>query len=73
MVAVDGWQERGFGAVAKDYLARLAPEPGGRRDIDENGDLLVRRMGKAEAERRRLLPLLDHPSWFDPQTGGLRK
>ena len=25
-----------------------------RRDIDDNGDLLVRRMGKAEAERRSL-------------------
>ena len=55
MVAVDAWQEKGFGEVAKNYLARLAPEKGVRRDIDDNGDLLVRRMGKAEAERRPLV------------------
>ena len=28
------------------------------RDIDDNGDLLVRRMGKVEVERRKLLPAL---------------
>ena len=49
MVAIDSWQESGFGAVAKSYLERLPREQGVRRDIDENGDLLVRRMGKAEA------------------------
>src|SRR5713101_2582001 len=50
MVAIDAWQESGFGEVAKSYLARLVPEPGVRRDIDGNGDLLVRRMGKVDAE-----------------------
>ena len=39
MVAVDAWQENGFGAVAKSYLERLPREQGVRRDIDENGDL----------------------------------
>ena len=53
MVATDAWQEQGFGEVAKNYLARLPRESGVRRDIDENGDLLVRRMGKAEVERHR--------------------
>ena len=37
-----------------------------RRDIDDNGDLLVRRMGKAEAERRALVAALAAPSWLDP-------
>ena len=88
MVAVDTWQEQGFGAVAKSYLAYLAPEPGARRDIDDNGDLLIRRAGpppilpreqgrnkgtgKAEVERRTLLPVLSSPTWFDPHKRGPR-
>jgi hypothetical protein len=73
MVAVDAWQQQGFGEIAKNYLAKLAPERGVRRDIDGNGDLLVRRMGKAVPERRPLLPALARPSWLDPATGGPRR
>jgi biotin/lipoate A/B protein ligase family protein len=73
MVAIDAWQEQGFGEVAKNYLARLAPEQGVRRDLADNGDLLVRRMGKTAPERRPLLPALAQPSWLDPATGGPRK
>jgi hypothetical protein len=72
MVAIDSWQEQGFGAVAKNYLARLPAEKGARRDIDENGDLLIRRMGKPEVERRQLKPALASPTWLDPATGGPR-
>jgi biotin-(acetyl-CoA carboxylase) ligase len=72
MVAVDAWQDSGFGAVAKSYLERLPREQGMRRDIDENGDLLVRRMGKAEVRRQKFLPSLDQPAWFDPATRGPR-
>jgi biotin-(acetyl-CoA carboxylase) ligase len=72
MVAVDVWQEQGFAAVAKNYIARLPIEKGLRRDIDENGDLLVRHIGKAEVERRPLVPALAKPSWLDPATGGPR-
>jgi biotin-(acetyl-CoA carboxylase) ligase len=72
MVAVDAWQQDGFAAVARDYIARLPTEPGVRRQIDENGDLLARRVGKAEAQRRRLLPALATPSWLDPAIGGPR-
>jgi hypothetical protein len=71
MVAIDAWQEQGFGEVAKNYLARLAPQPGVRRDIDDNGDLLVRRVG--EVERRPLVPALAAPSWLDPATGRPRR
>src|SRR5262249_31879023 len=39
MVAIDSWQESGFGAVAKSYLERLPREQGLHREIDENGDL----------------------------------
>src|SRR5262249_41321515 len=62
MMAVDTWQEKGFGEIAKRYLPRLAPEKGVRRDIDENGDLLVRRTGKTEVERHALVPALATPS-----------
>jgi len=70
MVAIDAWQERGFGAVARSYLERLPPESGLRRDIDDNGDLLLRRMGKAAVERRKFLPKLAAPAWFDPAAKG---
>jgi biotin-(acetyl-CoA carboxylase) ligase len=74
MVMLDAWQEQGFAAVAKSYLQRLAPETedGIRREIDENGDLLVRRADKAQAERRELVPALAAPSWLDPATRGPR-
>jgi biotin-(acetyl-CoA carboxylase) ligase len=70
MVHIDAWQEHGFAAVAKQYLQRLPAETGVRRDIDDNGDLLARRAGKAE--RRQLLPTLATPSWLDPKTKGPR-
>ena len=72
MVAVDSWQEKGFGAVARSYLERLPADTGVRRDIDEAGDLLIRRMGKAQAERMPLLPRLAAPAWFDPAAKGPR-
>jgi biotin-(acetyl-CoA carboxylase) ligase len=72
MVHTDAWQEHGFGAVAKEYLQRLPRDRGLRRDIDENGDLLMRRMGKVEVERKKLLPLLAAPSWLDPKSRGPR-
>ena len=72
MVHIDAWQEHGFGAVAKEYLQRLPRDTGLRRDIDENGDLLVRRMGKVDVKRKTLRPMLSVPSWLDPKTRGPR-
>ena len=72
MVHTDAWQEQGFAAVAKEYLQRLPRDKGVRREIDESGDLLVRRMGKVEIERKQLRPLLATPSWLDPKTRGPR-
>jgi len=72
MLALDAWKESGFDAVAKTYLERLPREQGLRRDIDENGDLLGRRMGKVEVIRQELLPRLSQPSWFDPAARGPR-
>jgi biotin-(acetyl-CoA carboxylase) ligase len=70
MVHNDAWQEYGFEAVAKEYVQRLPRDRGLRRDIDENGDLLLRRVGKVEVERKTLAPLLATPSWLDPKTRG---
>jgi biotin-(acetyl-CoA carboxylase) ligase len=72
MAALDAWNESGFEEIARSYLPRLAPEKGVRRDIDENGDLMVRRVGSKDVERRALVPALATPSWLDPQTGGPR-
>ena len=72
MVALDSWQEAGFAAVAKSYIERLPREQGVRRDIDENGDLLVRRAGKADVVREKLLPAVVQPAWFDLATKGPR-
>src|ERR1700681_2472812 len=43
MATVDSCRESGFGEVAKRYLSRLAPADGLRRELDQHGDLLVRR------------------------------
>jgi len=72
MVAFDSWQEGWFGAVAKSYLERLPREQGVRRDIDDNGDLLIRRMNKADVARQKLLPRLEQAVWFDPVAKGPR-
>jgi biotin-(acetyl-CoA carboxylase) ligase len=72
MVHLDAWQEQGFAAVAREYLQRLPRDKGLRRDIDESGDLLVRRMGKVDIERCKLLAALSAPSWLDPKTRGPR-
>ena len=73
MVAIDAWQQDGFAEIAKSYLSRLTPEKAARRDIADNGDLLVRRAGKAAIERRPLVAALAQPSWLDPATGGPRR
>jgi hypothetical protein len=73
MVAVDAWQEQGFAAVGKSYLTRLAPAPGQRRELDENGDLLLRRMAAPGVERHSLVEAAAQPSWLDRATGGPRR
>jgi hypothetical protein len=72
MVLIDAWQESGFGVVAQSYLTRLPAEPDVERTIDGFGDLLVRRKGKLDVKKHRLLPALAAPSWLDPNTGGPR-
>jgi len=71
MAALDRWREGGFIPIAKEYISKLRPEGGVRRDIAENGDLGVRRAGEL-IECRRLPPALKVPSWLDLSTGGPR-
>jgi biotin-(acetyl-CoA carboxylase) ligase len=70
MVHIDAWQEHGFAPVARSYLSRLEPENGVTRDIADNGDLLIRRAGERNVERRELIAALASPAWLDPQTRG---
>jgi len=72
MATIDRCREDGFGELAKRYLSRLAPAHGLRREIDENGDLLVRGAAGGEVERRSIIDALAAPSWLDPKTGGPR-
>lgn len=72
MVATDAWQAQGFGEVAKEYLQRLPRESGVSSRIDDSGDLLTRRTGKVDVNRRKLRPALTAPSWLDPVTRGPR-
>jgi hypothetical protein len=72
MVAIDVWEQDGFGALMKEYLARLSPEKGARREIDENGDLVVRWVASNQMERKPLVPALQAPSWYDAKRGGPR-
>jgi biotin-(acetyl-CoA carboxylase) ligase len=72
MTAFDRWNERGFEAIAQDYLARLVPgKAGERRAIDRNGDLLVTpAAGKGPLERTSLVDTLACAAWYDSQARG---
>jgi len=72
MHLADAWHESGFGVVAKSYFERFPRESGLRRNIDENGDLLIRRTSSSQAECTALLPRLGQPSWLDPASKGPR-
>jgi hypothetical protein len=72
MAAFDQWRERGFEAVARDYLSRLAVGKAGEiRGIDVNGDLLARTVdGKGPPERSSLVEALARTAWYDRQARG---
>ena len=72
MTACDVCQSDGFDSLAARLVQRLPRTAGVIYEIAENGDLLVRRKGDADAVRCELLPALDAPSWLDPDTEGPR-
>jgi hypothetical protein len=70
MAAFDRWKERGFEAIARDYLERLPKgKAGERRGIDVNGDLLVHLPARTP-ERTGLLGALAAATWYDAQARG---
>jgi biotin-(acetyl-CoA carboxylase) ligase len=72
MAAFDQWNERGFEAIERDYLARLPKRMAGEsRKIDLNGDLLVAPpAGHAPPDRTSLVDALAKAAWYDPQARG---
>ena len=72
MTAFDRWNEHGFEAIARDYLARLVKRKAGeRRTIDLNGALLVGPpSGSGPADRNRLVDALARVVWYDPRARG---
>jgi biotin-(acetyl-CoA carboxylase) ligase len=69
MATVDAWQQDGFAQVARSYLPRLPAEEGVERLIDGVGDLLIRKKGKADVAKKKLLLALAKPSWLDAESG----
>jgi len=67
MAALARWQESGFAALAREYLAKLVPD-GMRRCLADNGNLLIPAVAAA-SEGRSLVSALRAPSWLDPVTG----
>ncbi|WP_375415243.1 biotin/lipoate--protein ligase family protein [uncultured Bradyrhizobium sp.] len=71
MTAFDRWNERGFDAIARDYLERLPRRnPGERRSIDGNGDLLTGPSAGGSPERTSVVDALAKTSWYDPRERG---
>ena len=72
MTAFDLWNERGFEAIARDYLERLPKRKAGeRRSIDLNGDLLVSLpAASGPPDRVGLLDALAKVAWYDRQMRG---
>jgi len=72
MTAFDRWKERGFEAIARDYLERLPKnKAGARRGIDVNGDLLVALpAGNGAPARSSLVDALGRATWYDAQARG---
>lgn len=72
MTAFDRWKERGFEAIARDYLERLPKRKAGeRRSITANGDLLIALPGSGgPPERTALVDALARANWYDPQARG---
>lgn len=71
MHAIDTWHESGFAGVTKSYFEWFSRD-GILRDIDDNGDLLLRHASGSETERSALLPRLAQPSWLDFASNGAR-
>jgi len=70
MVAFDRWQTDGFASLAHQYLTLLPREGKTSRRIEDNGDLVVQRIGAEKAGPQSLAKVLAKPSWLDFASGG---
>jgi Biotin/lipoate A/B protein ligase family len=69
MVHIDGWAEKGFSRVGREWLARMPEDKDMKRGIDSNGDLLVHPVGKPGAVvRQDFVGALARVEWFDVET-----
>jgi hypothetical protein len=72
MVHMDDWENNGFAGIAKAYLQRLEPSAEKvERTIDGAGNLLTRRKGKLDVEKKQLLPMIERALWRDHKTGDI--
>lgn len=69
MATVDTWQETGFDRIAEEYLRRLPAKAEIECSIGSTGDLLTRKKGSAQINKRKLALALARPSWADPDSG----
>ncbi len=69
MVHMHEWQANGFDNVARSYLARIPSEADVERKIDGAGDLLIRKKGKLDVKKQKLLPAIERALWLDHKTG----
>lgn len=72
MVWVHNVQHGGFAEVAKFYLRRMPQNPEVERSIDGVGDLLERKKGKLDTEKKKLIPALQRLDWYNPVERGLK-
>ena len=74
MVALDSWQEAASAQLREVTLSGCRESQGVRRDIDDNGDLLIRRVDKADVvEKRFCHGLNSRPGSIPRQRGHARE
>jgi len=59
MARLSDWAEEGFARQSTEWMERLAPEPGPKRALDPNGDLLI--FDGSRPERRSIAQALGAP------------
>ena len=61
-----------WAGIINTRVAMIERQARTSRRIDDNGDLLVQRIGGEKAAPVDLARALKEPSWFDPKSGGRR-
>ncbi len=72
MVWVHNVQQEGFAEVAKFYLRRMPQDENVERSIDGIGDLLERKKGKLDTEKKKLMTALAKLDWYNAEERSLK-